>query len=96
MGRFEEELEFIQCLCNAQYLQYLYQSGYFSNDKFKAFLVYLQYWKEPKYAKFLLFPQALNILDLLITSKDFVESLKYTQMIEHLSMQQYLLWKGHR
>ncbi|KAI5185349.1 mediator of RNA polymerase II transcription subunit 31 [Nematocida homosporus] len=96
MSRFTEELEFIQCLCNPQYLQHLYQKGYFDNPNFIDFLKYLQYWKTPEYAKFLLFPQALNILDLLLNSKTFLESLKYNQVVEHLCAQQYLLWKLRR
>ncbi|KAH9386643.1 mediator of RNA polymerase II transcription subunit 31 [Nematocida major] len=96
MSRFTEELEFVQCLCNPQYLQHLYQKGYFNRADFRQFLEYLQYWKRPEYAKCLFFPQALNILDLLINSKEFVESLKYKQMVDFLASQQYLQWKNRR
>lgn len=96
MGRFEEELEFVQCLCNPQYLQYLYQKGYFDRGDFREFLVYLQYWKRPEYSRCLVFPQSLNVLDLLINSQDFVESLKYKQLVDHLSSQQYFQWRNRR
>lgn len=96
MGQFEEELEFIQCLCNPQYLQYLYQQGFFGREDFKKFLRRLLYWKRPEYAKCLSFPQCLNILDLLVNSEEFIESLKYKQMVELLASQQYLFWKNRR
>ncbi|KAI5189526.1 mediator of RNA polymerase II transcription subunit 31 [Nematocida sp. AWRm77] len=96
MGRFEEEAEFVQCLCNPQYLQHLYQKGYFGRKDFKEFLAYLQYWKDPEYSKYLVFPQALSILDLLISSEDFVASLQYKQLIDLLSSQQYFMWRNNR
>ncbi|OAG30780.1 mediator of RNA polymerase II transcription subunit 31 [Nematocida sp. ERTm5] len=96
MSRFVEELEFVQCLCNPQYLQYLYQQGYFNKHEFREFLSYLRYWKRPEYAKYLFFPQCLNILDLLIDSKEFVESLKYKQIVELMASQQYFQWKNRR
>ncbi|KAI5181646.1 mediator of RNA polymerase II transcription subunit 31 [Nematocida sp. AWRm80] len=96
MSRFQRELEFVQCLTNPQYLQYLYQNDYFSKKEFKEYLIYLRYWKEPKYSKYLLFPQCLNILDLLIDSEEFVNSLKYKQMTDLLAIQQYLLWNNRR
>lgn len=96
MGRFEEEAEFVQCLCNPQYLQYLYQKGYFARKDFRDFLAYLQYWKQPEYAKYLMFPHALSLLDLLVTSHELVESLQYKQVVELLSSQQYFLWRNKR
>ncbi|EIJ87443.1 mediator of RNA polymerase II transcription subunit 31 [Nematocida parisii] len=96
MSRFVEELEFMQCLCNPQYLQYLYQQGYFNKPEFREFLSYLRYWKRPEFAKYLFFPQCLNILDLLIDSKEFVESLKYKQIVELMASQQYFQWKNRR
>ncbi|EHY64451.1 mediator of RNA polymerase II transcription subunit 31 [Nematocida ausubeli] len=96
MSRFVEELEFVQCLCNPQYLQYLYQQGYFSRPDFMEYLAYLQYWKRPEYAKYLFFPQALNILHLLVTSKEFVDALKYKQVVELIASQQYFQWKNRR
>ncbi|OAG32012.1 mediator of RNA polymerase II transcription subunit 31 [Nematocida displodere] len=94
--RFLQELEFVQCLSNPNYLQHLYQKGYFNKKEFKDFLVYLQYWKRPEYAQHLIFPQTLNILNLLIHSEEFVESLKYKQVADFLSSQQYFQWKSRR
>lgn len=65
--RFQSELEFVQCLCNPAYLQYLSQGRYFEEPAFVNYLAYLLYWKRPQYAQFLVYPQALHFLDLLVS-----------------------------
>ncbi|KAF2850159.1 mediator of RNA polymerase II transcription subunit 31 [Plenodomus tracheiphilus IPT5] len=55
-SRFELELEFVQCLANPVYLNYLAQQKTLDKPDFVAYLGYLQYFKEPKYAKFLHHP----------------------------------------
>ncbi|KAK9746710.1 SOH1 [Popillia japonica] len=49
--RFQIELEFVQCLGNPNYLNFLAQRGYFKDSTFINYLKYLLYWKEPEYAK---------------------------------------------
>ncbi|XP_051023599.1 mediator of RNA polymerase II transcription subunit 31 isoform X2 [Acomys russatus] len=51
--RFQLELEFVQCLANPNYLNFLAQRGYFKDKAFVNYLKYLLYWKEPEYAKYL-------------------------------------------
>ncbi|XP_029820497.1 mediator of RNA polymerase II transcription subunit 31 isoform X2 [Manacus vitellinus] len=53
--RFQLELEFVQCLANPNYLNFLAQRGYFKDKAFVNYLKYLLYWKEPEYAKYLKF-----------------------------------------
>jgi mediator of RNA polymerase II transcription subunit 31 len=43
----------VQCLANPVYLNYLAQQKTLDKPEFVAYLGYLQYFKEPKYAKFL-------------------------------------------
>ena len=50
--RFETELEFVQALANPEYLHFLAQNLYFDDPAFRDYLVYLQYWREPRYCKF--------------------------------------------
>lgn len=95
MNRFRMELEFVQCLCNPYYLHHLHQEGYFDDPEFLKFLDYLEYWRAPKYSKYLLYPQCLNILGLL-KSESFVKSLADLQAVELLVGQQYLRWKHNR
>ena len=45
--------QFVQCLANPVYLNYLAAQKYFDKPEFVAYLSYLQYFKEPKYTKFL-------------------------------------------
>lgn len=92
----EKDMEFVQCMCNPQYLQYLYQREYFSKQKFRDYLIYLEYLREPEYSKYLVFPQALCILELLNHSPEFLDALKYKQLSDLLAMQQYLQWKNRR
>ncbi|KAF5896406.1 Multidrug and toxin extrusion protein 1, partial [Clarias magur] len=56
-SRFQSELEFVQCLANPNYLNFLAQRGYLREKPFVNYLKYLLYWKEPEYAKFLKFHQ---------------------------------------
>ncbi|KAF2125723.1 mediator of RNA polymerase II transcription subunit 31 [Dothidotthia symphoricarpi CBS 119687] len=64
--RFELELEFVQCLANPAYLNYLATQKMFDKPDFVAYLSYLQYFKEATYAKCLHHPgptlQALELL----------------------------------
>ena len=43
----------MQCLANPAYLNYLAQEKMLDRPDFVAYLGYLQYFKEPKYSKFL-------------------------------------------
>ncbi|KAI8824403.1 mediator of RNA polymerase II transcription subunit 31-like protein [Fimicolochytrium jonesii] len=63
--RFQLELEFVQCLANPQYLQFLAQRQYFANPSFLNYLAYLRYWQEPPYSKYITYPYSLYMLDLL-------------------------------
>mmetsp|Transcript_5529 Transcript_5529/g.10084 ORF Transcript_5529/g.10084 Transcript_5529/m.10084 type:complete len:234 (-) Transcript_5529:291-992(-) len=65
-NRFELELEFVQSLASPAYLHYLATSGTLYQQTFLDFLRYLRYWKEPQYAKYLLYPHCLYFLDLLV------------------------------
>ncbi|GAA5871150.1 hypothetical protein JCM3774_006806 [Rhodotorula dairenensis] len=63
--RFETELEFVQCLANPFYLQSLAQQGLFDQPTFLNYLRYLLYFRDPRYARFLQYPSALEHLNLL-------------------------------
>ncbi|KAF8950367.1 hypothetical protein BGZ52_002778 [Haplosporangium bisporale] len=55
LKRFQIELEFVQCLANPWYLHNLAQQGYFGQDAFVRYLDYLQYFRKPEYAKFIMY-----------------------------------------
>ncbi|KAI5792408.1 mediator of RNA polymerase II transcription subunit 31, partial [Peziza echinospora] len=64
-SRFEVELEFVQCLANPDYLNYLAQMQYFDNPAFIAYLDYLEYFRRPEYTKMLTYPSyTLKALEL--------------------------------
>ena len=93
--RLTAELEFVQLLANPQYLLYLAQNKYFADDAFINYLRYLTYWREPQYAKLVIFPQCLFFLDQL-QRKEFRDLLVNGTFIEWLHQQQYYFWCTHR
>ena len=62
---FRQDLEFVCCLANPQYLNSLATQGYFDDEAFIRYLKYLLYFKRPEYVKYILFPHCLFFLELL-------------------------------
>jgi mediator of RNA polymerase II transcription subunit 31 len=54
----------------------LAQQGILEQPEFVAYLRYLQYWHQPQFARFLVYPVALHMLDLL-QEPAFRENLKH-------------------
>jgi len=90
--RFEMELEFIQCLANPKYLNFLAQSLYLEDEAFVNYLKYLLYWKQPEYAKFIIYPNSLYFLDLL-QKEEFRKVLKNPNICEDIHLQQFYHWQ---
>ncbi|KAL7489865.1 hypothetical protein ACHAW6_016192 [Cyclotella cf. meneghiniana] len=67
---FQPQLEFVQSLASPAYLHYLATSGILYQSSFLDFLRYLRYWKRPEYAKYLIYPNCLYFLDLLVPPDD--------------------------
>ncbi|KAI9326626.1 SOH1-domain-containing protein [Obelidium mucronatum] len=59
------EIEFVQCLANPKYMQFLAQHGYFNDPAFINYLKYLLYWRQPEYAHLIVYPYALEMLEYL-------------------------------
>ncbi|XP_052075264.1 mediator of RNA polymerase II transcription subunit 31-B-like [Mytilus californianus] len=93
--RFQTELEFVQCLANPNYLNFLAQRGFFKDQTFINYLKYLQYWKEPKYAKYLKYPQCLHLLELL-QYEHFRKELVNSQCAKFIDDQQLLHWQHYQ
>jgi len=93
--RFQIELEFVQCLANPNYLNFLAQRGFFKDTAFVNYLKYLTYWKEPDYAKYLKYPQCLMMLDLLQT-EHFRKELVNSQCARFIDDQQLLHWQHYQ
>jgi len=92
--RFQIELEFVQCLANPNYLNFLAQRGYFKDQQFINYLKYLQYWKEPEYAKFLKYPMSLHFLELL-QYEAFRKEIVNGQCAKFIDDQQLLHWQHY-
>lgn len=90
--RFQVELEFVQCLANPQYLNFLAQRGYFKEKEFVNYLSYLLYWKQQEYAKFLTYPQCLHFLELL-QSEHFRREIATGQCMSFVENQQLMHWQ---
>ena len=94
LERFEIELEFVQCLCNPHYLNFLAQHGFFRETAFINYLKYLQYWATPAYIKFLRYPQALKILELL-QEEEFRKELANSERTKFIDHQLMLSWNHY-
>ncbi|KAK9825384.1 hypothetical protein WJX81_007537 [Elliptochloris bilobata] len=93
--RFSLELEFVQCLANPHYLNWLSQNRYFDEPAFIKYLDYLQYWRQPHYARFLTYPHALFFLDLM-QSPDFRTAIGQAAVKEMVHSQQFYFWQHFR
>ncbi|CAH8633087.1 unnamed protein product [Dicrocoelium dendriticum] len=93
-ARFQIELEFVQCLANPNYLNFLAQQGCFEKPAFINYLSYLRYWKEPAYSRYLLYPYCLHMLDLL-QSAEFRSELARGQVCRYLDDQILLHWQHY-
>jgi mediator of RNA polymerase II transcription subunit 31 len=91
--RFFLDLEFLQLLSNAKYLQYLAQNGYFNDYRFMNYLRFLKAtWSKPEYLQYIHFPQCMGFLDMILSSSAFRDSLKLPSFIEYIHQQQGSHW----
>ena len=95
MTIFEKELEFVQLLCNPEYLRWLYNEKYFDQTEFIEYLKYLCYFKNPKYASFLLYPQSVVILEMLI-DPNLRLVLENDEFYIQLANDQYYTWASRK
>ncbi|KAL0037205.1 hypothetical protein WJX79_005907 [Trebouxia sp. C0005] len=93
--RFLLELEFVQLLSSPQYLNWLSQNRFFEDAAFINYLAYLKYWKQPEYARFLIYPHSLFFLDCL-QSQDFQTAMARNEVKEMVHSQQLFFWQHHR
>ncbi|XP_065558608.1 mediator of RNA polymerase II transcription subunit 31-like isoform X3 [Artemia franciscana] len=70
------------------------QQGYLKDPAFVNYLKYLQYWKEPHYAKFLKYPMCLSLLDLL-QHESFRKQIVHAHQAKFIDDQQVLLWQHY-
>uniref|UniRef100_A0A0K0FV40 Mediator of RNA polymerase II transcription subunit 31 n=1 Tax=Strongyloides venezuelensis TaxID=75913 RepID=A0A0K0FV40_STRVS len=90
--RFEAECEFVQALGNPHYCNFLAQKGYFKEEYFINYLKYLQYFKQPEYAKTIVYPHCLFMLDCL-QHKEFREAIGNINHAKYIENQQMLQWQ---
>ena len=75
--RFIQDLEFVQCLSNPLYLEFLAQNNYFNDQRFINYLEYLQYFKNIEYMKYITYSRSIVFLDLI--QCDFFRELLYDE-----------------
>ncbi|KAK8779674.1 mediator complex subunit 31 [Amblyomma americanum] len=92
--RFQIELEFVQCLANPNYLNFLAQRGYLKEKAFVNYLNYLQYWKKPEYSRYLKYPMCLYFLELL-QYEHFRREISNAQCAKFIEDQQLLHWQHY-
>ncbi|PZC83517.1 mediator of RNA polymerase II transcription subunit 31 [Helicoverpa armigera] len=92
--RFQVELEFVQCLANPNYIHFLAQRGYLKEATFINYIRYLQYWREPEYARYLKYPMCLHFLELL-QHEAFRRECVSAQVCKFMDDQAILLWQHY-
>ncbi len=75
--RFIQDLEFVQCLSNPLYLEFLAQNNYFNDQRFINYLEYLQYFKNIEDMKYITYSRSIVFLDLI--QYDFFRELLYDE-----------------
>ncbi|KAJ3043460.1 hypothetical protein HK097_001748 [Rhizophlyctis rosea] len=93
--RFQIELEFVQSLANPEYLKFLAENRYFEQPGFIPYLQYLTYWQTPKYAKYICYPYALQILSLL-QHQSFRDACAHPDALRILAEREFNHWKYYR
>ncbi|GIL70318.1 hypothetical protein Vretifemale_949, partial [Volvox reticuliferus] len=91
--RFALELEFVQCLANPLYINWLATKQYFDNPSFINYLKYLQYWKQPAYASHITYPHCLFFLDRL-QDPEFRVAIKDFSYAEHIRQAQETFFRN--
>ncbi|XP_048492526.1 mediator of RNA polymerase II transcription subunit 31 [Beta vulgaris subsp. vulgaris] len=93
--RFLLELEFVQCFANPTYIHYLAQNRFLEDEAFIGYMKYLQYWQQPEYLKFIMYPNCLFFLELLQNS-NFRNAMAHPGNKELAHRQQFYFWKNYR
>ncbi|KAK9813961.1 hypothetical protein WJX73_006969 [Symbiochloris irregularis] len=93
--RYLLELEFVQCLANPHYLNWLAQHQYFDETAFINYLAYLQYWQRPEHACHISYPHCLFFLEML-QSKQFRTAMARADVTEMVHSQQFFFWQHYR
>ncbi|KAJ3121816.1 hypothetical protein HK100_012226, partial [Physocladia obscura] len=89
------ELEFVQCLANPKYLQFLAQHQYFNDPAFLNYLKYLLYWKQPEYAQLVIYPYCLEILEYL-QHESFRKAVALESTVQLIHQKEYFHWQHWR
>jgi len=73
----------------------LAQNRYFEKPEFVSYLKYLDYWRRPEYACYIIYPHCLYFLELL-QSKDFRSNMASGNAKELLHTQQLYFYQHYR
>ena len=92
-SNFELDLEFIQLLCNPEYLKWLNNEDWFEKEEFLDYLKRLLYFKKDKFRKFLVYPQCIEILEEILQDKEILND---DHFIQKLEKQQFYLWSNRK
>lgn len=93
--RFTIELEFLSSLSSPPYLTYLHSLGHFQSPSFIRYLAYLhQTWSQPKYVKYLRYPNAILLCKALVDSPGFRDTIGRDGWEGEMSKQIIKQWAG--
>ena len=91
---FISDLEFIQCLANPNYLEYLHKVGYYKDENFIKYLNHLLYFVDnTEYRKYITYSRCLIFLKLL-QYEFFRNELGNPGFVKYLYDMSYSDWAG--
>lgn len=93
--RFTIELEFLSSLSSPAYLTHLHAMGHFHSPSFLRYLAYLhQTWSQPRYIKYLRYPNAILLCKALVDSPTFRETIGRDGWEAEMTKQIVRQWAG--
>ena len=94
-ARFELELEFVQLFAVPRYCAFLVSEGYLSDPSFLGYMRYLRnYWSQPRYARFLIWPQCIAVIDDLLDDAGVRAALADSSFVAHADTEAHSKWLG--
>jgi mediator of RNA polymerase II transcription subunit 31 len=93
---FTTELEFLSSLSSPPYLTYLHSLGSFQSPSFIRYLAHLhQTWSQPRYLKYLRYPNAILFCKALVDSPEFRNTIARDGWEGEMSKQIIKQWAGN-
>lgn len=83
----------MQSLANPMYVHFLAQNQFLEDQRFLRYLEYLEYWRRPENAKYIVYPNCLHMLTLL-KQPNFRQEICKVEVAKMVMDDYYAKWAG--